>query len=138
MMVYGVTGKFIEKIHWIPGAAVCLILYVCTYWVYAGFIGIRGLFELPLPEALTDGSMLYAFGFVDGRFRSVDFYPLFPWLFLFLCGCFVGRLLNRELPEWLCRDYCKPLTLIGRNSLAIYVVHQPVVYGLCLLLTALF
>lgn len=135
MMVYGVTGRYIEKIHWLPGAVICLVLYICTYWVRFGFFGIKGLFELPVPEALTDGGLLYAFGFVSIRFSSVDFYPLLPWLFLFLCGCFVGRLLDRELPEWLCRDYCKPLTLIGRYSLAIYVVHQPVIYGLCLLLT---
>ncbi len=135
MMVYGVIGKYIEKLHWIPGAAICLVLYVCTYWVWMGFFGIKGLFELPVPEALTDGGHLYAFGFVDGRFSSVDFYPLLPWLFLFLCGSFVGRLLDRELPAWLCRDFCPPLTFIGRRSLAIYVIHQPVIYALCLLLT---
>jgi len=139
MMVYGVVGKYLEKLHWIPGALLCLALFVCTYWVKSGFFGIKGLFELPVPEALTDGGLLYAFGFIGSRFSSVDFYPLLPWLFLFLCGCFVGRLLERDnLPKWLYRDFCPPLTFIGRHSLAIYVVHQPVIYGLCLLLTAVF
>lgn len=137
MMVYAVCGKWLEKIHWIPGAAVSLVLYLCTYWIYPDrIIGIKGLFELPLPEALTQNNLLYAFGFLGKGFSSVDYYPLLPWLFLFLCGCFAGRLLRSDrLPEFLLRDYCRPLTFIGKNSLFIYVIHQPIIYGICLLLT---
>lgn len=136
MMVYAVIGKVLERIPWIAGALISLALYLCTYWVPRGFFGIKGLFELPLPEALTAESRLYAFGFVDNFFSTVDFYPLLPWLFLFLCGCFVGRLLERDdLPKALYRDFCPPLTFIGRKSLAIYVVHQPVIYLICLLVT---
>lgn len=137
MMVYAVTGRVLERIHWALGAGISLILYLCTYWVSRGFFGIKGLFELPVPHALSADSRLYAFGFVDGIFSTADFYPLLPWLFLFLCGCFVGRLLDRnELPPVLYRDFCPPLTFIGRKSLAVYVIHQPVIYALCLLLTA--
>ena len=136
MMVYAVIGSVIEKIHWIPGVLVSLVLYLCTYWVTRGFFGIKGLLELPVPEALTNGSMLYPFGFAGANFSSVDYYPVLPWLFLFLCGCFVGRLLERDdLPGALYKDFCPPLTFIGRHSLFIYVVHQPIIYGLCLLLT---
>jgi len=136
MMIYAVIGKYLERIHWIPGAIISLVLYVCTYWVSMGFFGIKGLFQIAVPEVLTAGSRLYPFGFIQPGFSSVDFYPLLPWLFLFLCGCFAGRLLERDnLPEPLYKDYCKPLTFIGRHSLAIYVIHQPVIYGLCLLLT---
>lgn len=138
MMVYAVLAKVIERIHWIPGAVLSLALFICTYRVQSGFFGIKDLFELPVPEALSEGSMLYPFGFIQPGFGSVDYYPLLPWLFLFLCGCFIGRLLERDnLPEVLYRDFCKPLTFIGRHSLAIYVVHQPVIYALCLLLTGL-
>ncbi len=136
MMVYAVIGKVIDKIHWLAGAPVSLVFFICTYWVSQGFFGIKGLFELPVSKALTAESRLYAFGFVDGFFSTVDFYPLLPWLFLFLCGCFIGRLLDREdLPETLYKDFCPPLTFIGRKSLAIYVIHQPVICALCLLLT---
>jgi len=136
MMVYAVIGGVVQRIHWLPGVLISLALYVCTYWVPDGFFGIKGLFELPVPEVLAAGSRLYPFGFVGADFSSVDFYPLLPWLFLFLCGCFAGRFLERDrLPEPLFRDHCPPLTFIGRHSLPIYVIHQPVIYGLCLLLT---
>lgn len=138
MMVYAVIGRYMEKLHWLPGALISLVLFVCTYWVSRGFFGIKGLFEIPVPGELTAESRLYAFGFVDGFFSTADFYPLLPWLFLFLCGAFLGRLLERDdLPQWLYRDFCAPLTFIGKNSLAIYVVHQPVIYVICLLLTGL-
>ncbi|MBE6760171.1 MAG: DUF1624 domain-containing protein [Ruminococcaceae bacterium] len=139
MLIYAVIGKVLDRIHWLPGALVCLALYVCTYWVPYGFFGIKGLLKLPVPPELTVGSRLYYFGFVNASFSSADFYPLLPWMFLFLCGCFIGRFLEREdLPEFLFRDYCPALTFIGRHSLAIYLIHQPVLYAICSILTGIF
>ncbi len=138
MLFYAVAGKVLDRIHWLPGVLVSLALYVCTYWVSYGFFGIKGLLELPVPPELTAGSRLYPFGFISASFFSADFYPLLPWIFLFMCGCFAGRFLEREdLPGFLYRDYCPALTFIGRYSLIIYLVHQPVLYGLCSILTGI-
>lgn len=136
MLVYGVAGKWLERLPWWLGAVVFLLLYIFTFRVPDGFFGIEGLLELPVPRELTLNNVLYPFGFIGAGYGAADYYPLLPWLFLFLCGCSVGRLLSRErLPEPLYRDFCPPLTFVGRNSLLIYVLHQPIIYGaLCLIL----
>ena len=58
---------------------------------------------------------------------------LIPWLFLFLAGYFLRRLLDRPL-ERLDPDAlrCPPLCALGRWSLPVYMLHQPVVYGVLL------
>ena len=51
-----------------------------------------------------------------------------PWVFLFWCGVFLARLWHPgrgEPPAAL-----QPLCAIGRNTLPVYMLHQPVLYGL--------
>lgn len=70
---------------------------------------------------------LFPLGFTDQSFFSSDYYPLFPWLGVFLYGVAVGKLLysnkrsllNFPLPDTL-------LNKIGRKTLPIYIVHQPI------------
>lgn len=78
---------------------------------------------------------LYPLGFTFPGFRSADYFPLMPWLFLFLIGTALGgwcldhrdsRILTAPLP--------KGLTWPGRHSLVIYVLHQPVLYGISYLI----
>ncbi len=72
---------------------------------------------------------------------SIDFEPLFPWLAPFLFGMAVARAGVRaglaaraaRPPSALARRLAWP----GRYSLAIYLIHQPVLIGLVWLGTAL-
>ena len=61
-------------------------------------------------------------------------YPL-PWFFLFVTGYFLFRLLDeRKLNEQLFAWGNVPvLNWLGRHSLIVYLLHQPVLYGLSLL-----
>jgi Predicted membrane protein len=71
-------------------------------------------------------------------FYALDYEPLFPWFGVVLIGIAVGFWiypkgerrfsLNQIEPKWL-----KGLSWIGRHSLEIYLVHQPVILGLLLL-----
>ena len=54
-------------------------------------------------------------------------FPVVPWVFLFWCGVFLARLWRPgrgEPPAAL-----RPLCAIGRNTLLVYMLHQPVIYG---------
>ena len=67
-----------------------------------------------------------------------DFMPLFPWLGVFLIGCVAGRRLYKDkktlfpdAPSWV-HKISRPFEFMGRHSLIIYLVHQPLIYGILL------
>ena len=68
-------------------------------------------------------------GFYPFGFFSADYFPLIPWLFLFWTGFYLYHLVGKERLEPLHRSVCPPLGWLGRNSLMLYLLHQPVIYG---------
>ena len=89
-----------------------------------------GLILLIIP--LSSNSNLVWFGLSE-TVIAVDYFPLNPWLGIFFIGL---ALASRIYPEG------KPLTGIqwpekwlwfGRNTLTIYVIHQPILIGLLVL-----
>lgn len=78
---------------------------------------------------------LFPLGLTNGQFSSADYYPLLPWLGVFLIGLFLGRTLYSarysRLPFGL---HNHPITKIGRKTLPIYLIHQPVILVLLLIL----
>jgi uncharacterized membrane protein len=71
----------------------------------------------------------------DGRYM-VDWYPLLPWGGFGVLGIAAGKLLfvNGRPRYWqsLSRDNipAKGMTFLGRHPLIIYLVHQPVLFGM--------
>lgn len=129
MLIYAATQKWLTKIPWWICAVVFILLAVFTWNVKNGYFGV-GALSFDVPDIFTQNSNLYPFGFIGQRFSSVDYFPLFPWLFVFLVGASVGRLCRSELPEPFYKNYCPPLAFIGRHSLFIYVIHQPIIYAI--------
>jgi len=78
-----------------------------------------------------EGPGLWLFGWVQPGFYSADYFPLFPWLFVFLLGTWAGAyVVEGRLPE---RFYTWTVPFfpeVGRRSFLIYLLHQPVLYGL--------
>lgn len=127
MLVYAAAEPLLKKINYIAGAAVMLILFFATYGIYFGFIGVAGYGVHFNNEA--DNIFMFILGFKTSMF-SGDYYPLMPWIFMFLAGAFAGRdIKNKKIPLVFLKDYCPPLTFIGRHTLIIYMLHQPLIYG---------
>lgn len=62
-----------------------------------------------------------------------DYVPFLPWFGVVLTGIFIGRVIvNRSPPAWLAAPLTglQPLALAGRHSLAIYLLHQPILLGI--------
>lgn len=79
---------------------------------------------------LTDKPYLWMFGFVTDTFYSSDYFPLLPWGFVFLFGIWLGRYVKAgKLPQWFYTVRAPRLAAVGRQSLKIYMLHQPVVYA---------
>lgn len=104
-------------------------------WSVALYLALFALTRRVMPVVL-DVPYLYPFGLISPDFRSSDYFPLLPWFFLFLIGTWLGE--RREhAPEALRRLRVPGLDWLGRHSLLIYLLHQPVLVVLSLLLSRL-
>lgn len=117
---------------------VSLLLFFLLYSVPQGEIGLFGA-AVSLPRALYQTPFLFFLGFPDSSFFSSDYFPLLPWVFAFLAGVSFGTVIKAgRCPAFFYKRHCRPLAFIGRHTLIVYLAHQPVVYGLLLLLSPLF
>jgi len=78
-------------------------------------------------------------GFMTAKPPTEDYVPLFPWTGVMLLGMAAGHALQRHDFRSLAALARLPAAvgILGRHSLAIYLVHQPVLFGLVYLLAKL-
>lgn len=82
--------------------------------------------------------VLNVLGWPQPGFRSFDYFPILPWIFVFLLGTWAGIYIrDRKLPGWFYEIKPPVFPAIGRKSLLIYVLHQPVLYALVMVIEAL-
>ena len=113
---------------WI-GLAGCTLLFLFTQNMRSGTLGFGPCQPIALPEQLYQGWFTTYLGFPHPGFFSADYFPLFPWLFLFLCGYFAHRICKKMgLLNQYFRRGIRSLSALGRHSLPIYLAHQPVLY----------
>ena len=117
----------LERVPAQAGAAGSFLLFLVTRDVNAGFLGFEGRRFAALPAGLYRDHLTALPGFPPADFFSTDYFSLFPWFFLFLTGWFLFRLRPEEVREI---RRVPLVTAMGRHSLLIYMLHQPVVYGL--------
>lgn len=126
MLIYAFIEKFCKKFFDKIHASIFLILFAIFYIITetvppvgSVVISIMGHgFELPL----------FILGFYSKNFFSADYYPIIPWLFLFLAGVKAGELIkNERLPMGFYKVNVKFLSFIGRHPLIIYATHVPII-----------
>jgi len=72
-------------------------------------------------------------GFTPKHLGSVDYYPLLPNFGIVLIGVFVGNLLypghqrSFPWPDWSRFFLFRGLSFLGRHSLLVYLIHQPII-----------
>ena len=122
-------APLLERLPPRAGLAGSFLLFLLLRDVPRGWLGYEGARIAALPAPLYRNHFTALLGFPPPDFFSTDYVPLLPWFFLFLCGWFLFRLRGepRNTPE------IPLLTFLGRHSLPVYLLHQPVIYGLLLL-----
>ena len=104
----------------------------------APYLGLPGVPALQLGAMSSAYRYTFPLGFRSPDFASADYFPLLPWVFMFLAGTFLGRYAKAgKFPEFMYRSRVPFFSWIGRHALIIYVLHQPVIYGIMLLITAI-
>ena len=128
------------------GMAVMLLVARCTSG-WGRWLWLAGLVAVALPplaQHLLAGSWAEAVPWFNGRALNwlglvsrkpftEDYVPVFPWLGVMWWGLAAGQwmlarqsvLLSRSLP-----GIVRPLSVLGRWSLSYYMLHQPVMMGL--------
>lgn len=125
MLITGAIRPIFQKIPSLVGLALSFMLFAVTYYVNSGYIA-----GIKLPDNLYRGMLATYLGFMEEGFYSADYFSIMPWIFLFWAGYFLSGCFNRDrLPN----VYIKPINLIGRHALIIYLLHQPLIY-LCMYL----
>ncbi len=82
-----------------------------------------------LTTGATEGPPWWWLGLSSSVPRTLDYRPVLPWLGLALVGVAAARVLPlTSLPILPAR--LSSLALAGRHSLVIYLVHQPILFGL--------
>ncbi len=103
---------------------------------YIGFVAFLVLFVIlksfrEYPRWLYANLFTAYLGFAPSDFTSADYFPLIPWIFLFVAGYFAHSIFKKHnLMPLLTKTKCKPLEWFGRHSLVVYMLHQPVIYVL--------
>lgn len=120
MMLYAAVGK-----RWaaLPAAAACgaaLLVFALT-------------FPLPL-YVRVDAPFLFPFGLRTAAFSSADYYPLLPWAGLFFAAAAAAKRLEELPPEEKFTPAPRFFAWLSRRSLAVYLLHQPVLLAVTALL----
>mgnify|MGYP000140474712 CR=1 FL=1 len=59
-----------------------------------------------------------------------------PGFFLFFCGTYIGRWArNGKFPDFTYRLRFTSLSWMGRHALILYLIHQPLIFGVCTLIS---
>lgn len=86
----------------------------------------------------TSVSYLIPLGLTPPDFSSLDYYPLLPWLGVILYGMAAGKLLYPHkqplYPSIATNALARSSARLGRQSLPIYLLHQPVLLGVLYLI----
>ncbi len=125
MIVYPLKAYF-EKIPPLIGTVISLALFTILYGLPKRFIGFCDVRIFTLPDSLYQCKWLSFFGLPSADFFSTDYFPILPWMFLFIAGYFVWRFIESKNWDNVFKLKIPVLDFIGRHSLVIYVVHQPV------------
>ena len=121
MIFYDLTRRLWDKIP----PLMAIPLYVAALFISQMFTG-PGNWPV---------AWLFPFGFFRPGFSSADYFPLLPWIFVFLAGTSAGGLLREgKAPRLFYGGRPSPLSWIGRRALIIYILHQPILVGLVLLI----
>ena len=115
------------------GLVISALLFALTRNVNEGYLGFEAFRIAKLPEGLYRGMLSAYLGFPPRTIFSTDYFSLMPWFFLFVSGyCLYGILYRRDrLEASVFFAELKPFGFLGRHSLIIYLLHQPVLYALC-------
>lgn len=141
LKLYKFVIRFLKIAAWAAVVSLATYFLFPDRWIYFGTlhcIAIASIVSLPFLRFPIAGGIIgfilivsdfifnYHLPWIDLSHPSMDYIPLFPWWGFTLIGIFIAskgwhRL---KVPAFF------PLEWLGKHALAIYIIHQPVLFGL--------
>ncbi|MCL2663277.1 MAG: DUF1624 domain-containing protein [Oscillospiraceae bacterium] len=123
MIFYGLTQKLWNKIPRKTAPFIYITLVIASV--------LARIHLSPESDNLVIRDLLSVFGWHQQGFVSFDYQVILPWIFVFLFGTWAGGYIREgKFPSWFYEMKVPFFPLVGRHALVIYVLHQPVLYGL--------
>ena len=128
--------RLFVKIPPAPGFVISLLLFIVLFHVSFGYIGTYHHVFLQMPEILYRNYLTAFLGFPYAGFSSGDYFPLVPWIFIYFAGYFFEPLTVGKMRFKKILSIRIPLiSVVGKFSLPVYLVHQPLIFGSVWLIT---
>lgn len=125
MLIYALFQKIVVKIP-IKVGLLCFGLLFMLFKVNASIF---------YPSDAKHTFWNFMIGRYPDSFLSSDYYPLLPWIFIFFAGTYLGKwIIEDKNNEKLTKNHSKTLCLIGQHTMIIYLLHQPIIYGMMYIL----
>lgn len=142
ILIFALLKPWLDKIPAYVSLPLFTVIFAITFYIVESimasgtyFIGIPGHFGFTLPSSISNNPYLFAIGIPSPTFFSADYFPIIPWIFLFLIGTVLGVYVKqRQLPEKFYTAKMPFFAFAGKNTLLIYIIHQPIVYGILFLI----
>lgn len=130
MLVMIPLDRILSKVNPYIGLLCAFGLFVLTRNVNDGMLGFESFRWISLPKAWYANQFTAYLGFPPKGFWSCDYFSVFPWIFLYQTGYFGYMICKREqYLQYLHMPSIPIVSRLGRHSLMVYALHQPIVYG---------
>lgn len=134
MLILQPLRIYLDKIKPAFGMILSLLVFAFTYGVPKRYVGFFEFKIFDLPSWLYQFKWLSFLGFKSEEFFSTDYFPIIPWVFMFAAGYFLWQFIRSANADRYFMLKIPVLDVIGRYSLWIYLVHQPLIMGFLILL----
>ena len=130
MLIQILVEPLYRKCNSAVGMLFAFLCFLICKDINSGRIGVMAWKSVEVPKEWYSNLFTTLLGFPTRDFFSTDYFPVLPWYFLFLTGYFLYRSMQeKRLLQKLPDIHIAPLEWIGKHSLVLYMLHQPVVYG---------
>lgn len=125
--VFGEGWVYFGVLHFMVLAS--LIIVCLQYWWRIGLLVGGSIVLIHFVELPPFDRLVSAFDAYMGRGVAVDYVPLVPWLGVALISSALAPLVLRHSDNLNRLPLPQAIQFLGRHSLAVYLVHQPIILG---------
>lgn len=131
MLLLTLFEGILDRIPPAIGTMVSIFLLAIFKNINEGSLGIEKFTIMNLPDFLYKKIYTTFLGFPEKDFYSTDYFSMIPWFFLYVTGFYIYKLLKNKKELLVGKEKGWRVTSwIGKHSLLIYMLHQPLIYGI--------